>query len=163
MHPASGERKKQGLIYHFNMDAFLKSVPHGDSEYMNMLRQTQAFNEFIHDREAARAEDPSVKLFDEIILSKRNRGHRSFFNKSSINFLSDTSDHLWRSAAATPLPSRAPADNRPVTGRTPGKLDPSLMKEPRSIQGAPNKQQARTKRKPVASMLGLGARSGAEP
>ncbi|PPJ55721.1 hypothetical protein CBER1_08301 [Cercospora berteroae] len=157
MHPASGERKKQGLIYHFNMDQFLKSVPHGDSDYMNMLRQTQAFNEFIHEREATRAEDPSIKLFDEIILSKRNRGHRSFFSKSSTSFLSDTSDHLWRSASAAPPTGRFPGDFKTVTGRTPGKLDPTLMKEPRSIQGAPRLQQAKTKRKPVSSMLGLSS------
>ncbi|KAK4496397.1 hypothetical protein PRZ48_012377 [Zasmidium cellare] len=159
MHPASGERKKQGLIYHFNMDNFLRSVPHGDSEYMNMLRQTQAFNEFISERESTRAEDPSIKLFDEIILSKRNRGRTSLFSKSDTSFLSDTSDHLWRSAAATPPSSRFPGDVRVQSGRTPAKLDPTLMKEPRSIQGAPRLQQARTKRKPVASMLGLSSQT----
>lgn len=157
MHPASGERKKQGLFYHFNMDQFLRSVPHGDSEYMNMLRQTQAFNEFIHERESTRATDPSIQLFDEIILSKRNRGHRSLFSRSDTSFLSDTSDHLYRSAAAMPPTSRTPGDVRTVTGRTPGKLDPTLMKEPRSIQGAPRIQNARTKRKPVSSMLGLSS------
>lgn len=159
MHPASGERKKAGLIYHFNMDHFLRSVPHGDSEYMHMLRQTQAFNEFIHERESTRADDPSIKLFDEIILSKRNRGHRSLFSKSSTSFLSDTSDHLWRSASATPPTSRLPGDRAVVAGRTPAKLDSTLMKEPRSIQGVPRLQQARTKRKPVASMLGLSAQT----
>lgn len=159
MHPASGVSKKQGLIYHFNMDNFLRSVPHGDSEYMHMLRQTQAFNEFISERESTRAEDPSIKLFDEIILSKRNRGRTSLFSKSDTAFLSDTSDHLWRSAAATPPSSRFPGDVRVQSGRTPAKLDPTLMKEPRSIQGAPRLQQARTKRKPVASMLGLSSRT----
>ena len=144
------------------MDQFLRSVPHGDSEYMHMLRQTQAFNEFSHEREATRAEDPSIKLFDEIILSKRNRGKQSFFSKSSTSFLSDTSDHLWRSALATPPTGRVPGDRSVVNGRMPAKLDPTLMKEPRSIQGAPRLQPARTKRKPVASMLGLSAQS-AEP
>lgn len=150
------------MIYHFNMEQFLRSIPHGDSEYMNMLRQTQAFNEFIHEREKSRAEDPSIKLFDEVILSKRNRGRTSFFSKSDTSFLSDTSDHLWRSAAATPPGSRFPGDVKTVAGRAPAKLDPTLMKEPRSIQGAPRLQQARTKRKPVASMLGLSSQS-AEP
>ena len=150
------------MIYHFNMDQFLRSIPHGDSEYMNMLRQTQAFNEFIHEREKNRAEDPSIKLFDEVILSKRNRGRTSFFSKSDTSFLSDTSDHLWRSAVATPPGSRFPGDVKTVAGRAPAKLDPTLMKEPRSIQGAPRLQQARTKRKPVASMLGLSSQS-AEP
>ena len=162
MHPASGERKKVGMFYHFSMDQFLRSVPHGDSEYMHMLRETQAFNEFVHDRETKRAEEPSIKLFDEIILSKRNRGRTSFFSKSDTSFLSDTSDHLWRSAAATLPNARLPADMSNASGRTPAKLEPTLMKEPRSIQGAPRIQQARTKRKPVASMLGLSSQS-AEP
>ncbi|KAF2765716.1 DENN-domain-containing protein [Teratosphaeria nubilosa] len=162
LHPASGERRKQGLFYHFNMEQFLRSVPHGDSEYMNMLRQTQAFNEFIHDREAKRAEDLEVKLFDEIILGKRNRGRTSLFSKSSTSFLSDTSDHLWRSATATPPTSRVPGDRSAVAGRTPNKLDPTLMREPRTIQGAPRVQQVRTKRKPVASMLGMSSQT-AEP
>ena len=159
LHPASGDRRKAGMIYHFGMDQFLKSVPHGDSEYMNMLRETQAFNEFIHERESTRAEDPSIKLFDEIILSKRNRGRTSFFSKSNTSFLTDTSDHLWRSASATPPNTRFPGDSKTASGRTPAKLDPALMKEPRSIQGAPRLQQARTKRKPVASMLGMSAES----
>lgn len=162
LHPASGERRKQGLVYHFNMDQFIKSCPAGDSEYINMLRETQAFNEFIHERESTRAEDPSIKLFDEIILSKRNRSRTSFFSKSNTSFLTDTSDHLWRSASATLPHSRSPGDNQPVTGRMPAKLDPALMKEPRSIQGVPRLQQARTKRKPVASMLGLSSQT-AEP
>ncbi|KAK3714232.1 hypothetical protein LTR37_008034 [Vermiconidia calcicola] len=159
LHPASGERRKAGMVYHFNMDQFLKSVPHGDSEYMQMLRQTQGFNEFIHERESTRAEDPSIKLFDEIILSKRNRGRTSFFSKSNTSFLTDTSDHLWRSASATLPNSRVPGDAKAATGRIPAKLDPALMKEPRSIQGAPRLQQARPKRKAVASMLGLSSQS----
>lgn len=162
MHPASGDRRKAGLFYHFNEDQFMKSLPHGDSEYMLMIRQTQMFSEFIHEREATRAEDPSIKLFDEIILSKRNRGRTSLFNKSNVSFLTDTSDHLWRSAAAAPPTSRLPSDMSTVLGRMPAKLDPTLMKEPRSIQGAPRIGQARTKRKPVASMLGLSAQT-AEP
>ncbi|KAK5110727.1 hypothetical protein LTR62_005604 [Meristemomyces frigidus] len=163
LHPASSERRKAGLIYHFNMEQFLRSVPHGDSEYMNLLRQTQSFNEFIHEREAHRAEDPSIKLFDEIILSKRNRGKTAFFSsKSTTNFLSDTSDHLWRSALATPPTSRVPGDRAVVTGRTPSRLEPGLMKEPRSIQGAPRVQQMRAKRKPVASMLGLASQSAGD-
>ena len=143
------------MAYHFNMDQFLKSVPHGDSEYMHMLRETQGFNEFIHERESTRAEDPSIKLFDEIILSKRNRGRTSLFSKSNTSFLSDTSDHLWRSASATPPNSRFPGDAKAASGRIPAKLEPTLMKEPRSIQGAPRLQHAKTKRKPVASMLGV--------
>lgn len=159
MLPATGDSKKAGMKYHFNMDQFLKSVPHGDSEYMHMLRQTQSFNEFIHERESIGADDPRIKLFDEIILSKRNRGHKSLFSKSNTNFLSDKSDHIWHTAAATPPASRFPGDIRSVSSRTPAKLDITLMKEPRAISGVPRVGQARTQRKPVPSMLGLTAQS----
>jgi hypothetical protein len=150
------------MLYHFNMDQFLKSCPAADHEYMAMLRETQMFNEFIHERESTRAEDPSIKLFDEIIASKRNRSRTGFFSKSTTSFLTDTSDHLWRSASATLPASRSPGDVKTSSGRVPAKLDPALMKEPRVVQGVPRLQAARTKRKPVASMLGLSSQS-AEP
>ncbi|KAK5005020.1 hypothetical protein LTR28_008214 [Elasticomyces elasticus] len=141
------------------MEGFMKGIPHENAEYLSMLRQTQAFNEFIHERESTRPDDPTIKLFDEVILSKKNRGRTSLFSKSSTNFLSDTSDHLWRSAAATPPNSRFPGDYRQVVSRIPAKLDPSLMKEPRMIQGVPRIPQARTKRKPIPSMLGLNGQT----
>jgi hypothetical protein len=128
------------------------------------------FNEFIHERESARADDPAIKLFDEVILSKRNRGRSSFFHKSRADFLTDTSDHLWRTAAATPPNSRFPGDYRAVISRSecfshsmptstdeckvPAKLDPTLMKEPRVIQGVPRIPVAKARRRPVPSMLG---------
>ncbi|PNS19437.1 DENN domain-containing protein [Sphaceloma murrayae] len=155
LHNASGERRKSGLLYHFNLDAFIKSCPGDQAEYVEMLRETVAFNEFIHEREMKRSEDPAIKLFDEIILSKRNRGKSSLFTKSDTTFLSDCSDHLWRSAAATPPSSRFPGDYRQIVSRIPAKLDPSLMKEPRANQGAPRIPKARTQRKPIPSMLGL--------
>lgn len=167
MQPATSDGKKAGMKYHFNMDQFLKSVPHGDSEYMHMLRQTQSFNEFIHEREVLHADaDPAVQLFDEIILSKRNRGPKSLFSKSNTSFLSDKADHLWHTAAATPPASssnRVPGGDlraaAATTARTPAKLDVTLMKEPRAISGVPRAGQARTQRKPVPSMLGLAAQS----
>lgn len=43
-----------------------------------------------------------MALFDEIVLSKRNRGRSSIFSgRSTTDFLSDTSNHLWRTASAT--------------------------------------------------------------
>jgi hypothetical protein len=65
------------------MEDFLKSMPHENALYIQMLEQTQAFSEFIHDRESKKATDPSVKLFDEVILSKKNRGKTGFFSRSS--------------------------------------------------------------------------------
>ncbi|KAL1639766.1 hypothetical protein SLS58_007664 [Diplodia intermedia] len=150
----SSDQKKSGLLYSFNMDGFLKSMPSENQEYFAMLRETQAFNEFIHERESTRSDDPSVKLFDQIILSKKNRGRTSFFSKSSTDFLNDTTDHLWRSAVATPPSARFPGDYRAVVSRQPAKLDPTLMKEPRVIQGVPRVPQQKAKRKPIPSMIG---------
>ncbi|KAF2635986.1 dDENN domain-containing protein [Massarina eburnea CBS 473.64] len=151
---ASGDQKKSGLIYHFKMDEFLKSMPNENMQYMQMLQQTQGLNEFIHERESTRGDDPSIKIFDEIILAKRNRGGGGFFRKTRGNFLADTTDHLWRTASATPPNSRFPGDYRAIVSRIPAKLDPTLMKEPRVIQGVPRVPQAKARRKPIPSMLG---------
>lgn len=76
------------------------------------------FNEFIHERETTRSDDPSIRLFDEIILAKRNRGKSSFFSRARTDFLSDTNDHLWRTAAANPPSSRFPGDYRQIVSRS---------------------------------------------
>ena len=133
MSPPNKEQKKSGLLYGFNMIGFLKSLPQENAEYMQVLQQTQGkhyseydmyllriclgFNEFIHEREAKPASDPSVMLFDQMILSKRNRGRASMFSKSKTDFLSDTYDHLWRTAAATPPKGRIPGDVRAIITR----------------------------------------------
>ncbi|KAI9680578.1 MAG: hypothetical protein M1817_004018 [Caeruleum heppii] len=172
--PAAGDQKKAGKLYSFNMDGFLKSMPRENTEYMQMMRQTQGqyalsflddlllkrvfapgFNEFIHERETKKPSDPAIILFDQIILAKKNRGKTSLLSKSKTSFLQDSADHLWRSAAATPPSSRFPGDYRQVTSRIPAKLDPALMKEPRVIQGAPRITTTKTRRKPIPSMLGL--------
>lgn len=51
MRPATGDQKKAGMTYSFQMDAFLKSLPHEHAEYMILLQQTQG--EFDHDRRYA--------------------------------------------------------------------------------------------------------------
>jgi hypothetical protein len=123
-------------------------------------------------------DDPTIKLFDEVILAKRNRGKSSFFYKSKVDFLSDTTDHLWRTASATPPNSRFPGDYRSVISRStssaplqpnianmitvPAKLDPTLMKEPRVIQGVPRVPQGKARRKPIPSMLGPNGSSPPE-
>lgn len=152
--PATGERKKSGMLYQFKMDEFVKSLPSENVAYITSLQQTQAFNEFIHERESMRADDPKIKLFDEVILAKRNRGKSSFFYKQRADFLSDTTDHLWRTASATPPSSRFPGDYRTIISRIPAKLDPTLMKEPRVIQGVPRIPATKARRKPIPSMLG---------
>ena len=142
------------MFYRFDMEGFLKSLPHETADYMTTLRDTQCFNEFIHECETHKADDPSIKLFDQIILSKKNRGRTSIFSKASTDFLSDTSDHLWRTAQANPPSSRFPGDYRQVISRIPAKLDSTLMKEPRVILGVPRVPQIKAKRKPIASTLG---------
>lgn len=86
-------------------------------DVMCLLNTYIGFNEFIHEREAKPANDPSIMLFDQMILSKRNRGRASMFSKSKTDFLSDTYDHLWRTAAATPPKGRIPGDVRAIITR----------------------------------------------
>ncbi|OGE50460.1 hypothetical protein PENARI_c017G04047 [Penicillium arizonense] len=162
--PATGEKKKSGMYYTFNMEAFMKSLPSEHAEYIAILQQTQGFNEFISDRErtSPKSKDPRMALFDEIVLSKRNRGRTSIFSgRSTTDFLSDTSNHLWRTANATFFPpsSRSQqnlsADYSRVVTRAPAKLDESLMTEPRMIHGAPrvSKTANTARRKPLPKLM----------
>lgn len=125
-----------------------------------------AFNEFIHQRETHRSDDPMIRLFDEIILAKKNRGKAHFFSsKSSTSFLSDTSNHLWVSAAVPTPSAKFPegSNYQSIISRTPAKLDPTLMKEPRVIQGVPRVEKGGNiwgnRRKPVSSMVAADKRS----
>lgn len=96
----SADGKKAGKLYRFNMEGFLKSMPQENSNYIQMLEQTQMFSEFIHDRESKPATDPKIKLFDEIIQGKKNRGKTGFFSRSKPSYLQDTTEHLWRTSSA---------------------------------------------------------------
>jgi hypothetical protein len=60
-----------------------------------------AFNEWIHDRETKLPSDPSIILFDQIILAKKNRGRTGFFSKSS----------KWLRASLIPNASSASSTN----------------------------------------------------
>jgi hypothetical protein len=119
-----------------------------------------AFNEFIHERETTPSNAPQIQLFDSIILAKKSRGGRAFFSSKSNkpSFIEDISNHLWRSAAVPSPNSKFPGDYRSVVSRIPAQLDPTLMREPRSIQGAPRIEMPgkRVGRKAVPSMLGVG-------
>ena len=129
--------------------------------FPKLTSHTAAFNEFIHEREVTRPADPSVRLFDEIILAKKNRGfsRASFFAKSSTSFLDDISDHLWRSAAVPTPTGHFKGEYRSVICRIPAKLDPALMREPRVISGVPRVEKTgKVGRKAVPSLLGAGAR-----
>ncbi|KAI9734756.1 MAG: hypothetical protein M1818_006743 [Claussenomyces sp. TS43310] len=178
-------QKAARQLYGFDLEGFIHTLPQDQGEYLTMLKQTQgmaltpfnhgrrtdtlvassmltraAFNEFISHRELTRPSDPSIRLFDEIILAKRNRGfsRSSFFSKSATNFLDDTSDHLWRSAAVPSPSGNFKGEYKSVICRIPASLDPNLMREPRVINGVPRieKGEVPRRRKAVPSMLGLG-------
>ncbi|KAK4867397.1 hypothetical protein LT330_000907 [Penicillium expansum] len=162
--PASGDKKKSGMYYNFNMEAFMKSLPSEHAEYIAILQQTQGFNEFISDRERTnpKSKDPRMTLFDEIVLSKRNRGRTSIFSsRSTTDFLSDTSNHLWRTANATFFTPTSRSqqnlsvDYGRVPTRAPANLDTSLMAEPRMIHGAPrvSKTANTARRKPLPKLM----------
>ncbi|KJZ80414.1 hypothetical protein HIM_00264 [Hirsutella minnesotensis 3608] len=183
----SKQQKTNGQLFAFDMDGFIKGLPYDQQDYATMLRDTQAFNEFIHMRETTPPTDPTIRLFDEIIMAKKARGRpglqsglsrlstirashgapgsswnmappsRPAANKPP-SFLTDTSDHIWRTASVT-LPKGAfPGEYRSVVTRVPSRLDRSLMREPRTIQGVPRVEQRGTRglvRKQVPSMLGM--------
>ncbi|KOS40713.1 hypothetical protein ACN38_g8435 [Penicillium nordicum] len=162
--PASSDKKKSGMYYNFNIEAFMKSLPSEHAEYITVLQQTQGFNEFISDRERTnpKSKDPRMTLFDEIVLSKRNRGRTSIFSgRSTTDFLSDTSNHLWRTANATSFTPNSRSqqnlsgDYGRVPTRAPANLDTSLMTEPRMIHGAPrvSKTANTARRKPLPKMM----------
>jgi len=39
--PAASDQKKAGMLYRFNIDGFMKSLPHENAEYIAMMQQTQ--------------------------------------------------------------------------------------------------------------------------
>ncbi|WKT40977.1 hypothetical protein QSH57_005783 [Fusarium oxysporum f. sp. vasinfectum] len=181
----SKQQKANGQLYAFDMDGFIKSLPHDQHDYATMMRETQCFNEFIHDREMQPANNASIRVFDEIIMAKKARGRsglstglsrlstirashgastyggyappRGSSNSKIPAWLGDTSDHIWRTASV-PLPKgNFPGEYRTVVTRTPARLDRSLMREPRSIQGMPRVEGRGARgliRKQVPSMLG---------
>ncbi|KKA28758.1 hypothetical protein TD95_004790 [Thielaviopsis punctulata] len=183
----SKDQRNRGQLYAFDFDGFIKSLPFEQQEYAVMLRGTQAFNEFIHERERTPAADPAIRLFDEIILAKKGRGRpglstglsrlsvlRASHGVSSNgtgagpasrnatripSFLGDTSDHIWRTASVTASHAKFPGDYHSVVTRMPAKLDATLMNQPRTIQGAPraDKRAKGIGRKQVASMIGISA------
>lgn len=122
-------------------------------------------------------------MFDEILVAKKSRGRTAGISSglsrlSTIRashgvsnsfpgvpssrsraptFLTNTTDHIWRTASV-PVPSaKFNGEYRAVTTRIPAKLDPTLMKEPRAIQGVPRPEQRKrgVMRKQVPSMMGF--------
>ena len=44
LQPPSRDQKKSGMLYGFHMDGFLRSLPHENADYMQVLRQTQGMS-----------------------------------------------------------------------------------------------------------------------
>ncbi|TQS31835.1 hypothetical protein Golomagni_07873, partial [Golovinomyces magnicellulatus] len=121
----SRQQKSNGQMFSFDMDGYIKNLPYDQQEYSTMMRDTQLFNEFIHDRELQPPADPAIRLFDEVIMAKKARGRpgiqSSLSRLSSIRishgasanafglappsrnagssktsaYLGDSSDHIW--------------------------------------------------------------------
>lgn len=183
MQPASSQKKKLGSVYTFDQAAFTKSLPPDHAAYMEMLQQTQAWNEFIMDREE-KASTPAIALFDAIIMAKRGRAggllrsslpniglnRKSFVPRSPsgrtrTDILSDTSLHQWR-IVATPASSERPdlgtaakgRDYHTIITRTPAKLEEGLFKQEEKVPDLPTIAVPKKSRLsiPNGRMNGLG-------
>ncbi|KIW63177.1 hypothetical protein PV04_10043 [Phialophora macrospora] len=180
MHPATVQKRKQGSIFTFDSSAFIKSLPPDHAAYMEMLQQTQAWNEFIMDREE-KSSKPSIALFDAIIMAKRGRaGLRSSlpsigFNRRSFSplstsgpmradILSDTSQHQWR-IVSVPSSSERPAlgqaakgrDYHTIITRKPAKLEAGLFKQEEKLPDLPTIPRKKSRMSVLTGKLnGLG-------
>ena len=160
MQPAPVQKRKLGAAYSFDHDSYVKSLPPDHAAYIEMLHQTQAWNEFIMDREE-KTSTPSIALFDAIITAKRGRAgfrssvanlalNRRSFSPRSPNFgigadiLSDTSQHQWR-IVSVPSSSERPElgsaakgrDYHSIITRTPAKLEEGLFKQEEKVPDLP--------------------------
>jgi len=158
------QQQKRGALYSFDYESFIRSLPMDQAAYIGMLKETQAFNEFIAQREQhSPSSSPSVALFDAMIMAKRNRSGRlrssipSFGlrrnpftarppprSPSSTDVLSDTSSHQWRIIATPASAERAELgaaakgrDYHDIVTRIPAKLEDGLMKQEEKLPDLP--------------------------
>lgn len=81
---AVGQRNSSETQFNFKVSGFVRSSSRDTNPYLEMLSETQAFNEFIMERCIKSADDPEIALFDQIIIAKRNRGRHGLFGKHCI-------------------------------------------------------------------------------
>lgn len=154
MLPADTAQSKLGLREKLNVDAWIRSLPPDHGEYMDFLKQTQAFDEFVSVRET---KDPAaishVMLFDALMTARRARtknvrssivmslsGRNPFAGRSHsggvpAEYLSDTSTHLWKPVSTPKTSDKAELSVTALKGReylkivsrTPGKLEDVLF------------------------------------
>lgn len=151
--PADLIQRKSGMLHKFNADAWIRSLSPDHAEYMNVLRQTQAFDTFVYERETSAPNDlDSIKLFDALVAAKKGRtkgvrssiavslsGRNPFAGKAlngveSAAYLADESSHTWRivktphsSNKADLGPAGKNRDYRKIVSRTPAKLEDDLF------------------------------------
>ena len=186
MQPALPTQKRRpGPTLTFDHETFIKTLPPDHAAYMEMLHQTQAWNEFIMDREE-QPPKPSIALFDAIIAAKRRRaGLRSSlsnmasFNRRSFSpravvpptslradVLSDTSQHQWR-IVAVPSSSARPdlgaaatrgRDYHTIITRKPAKLEEELFRQEEKVPDLPSIPNPKKSRMSVLNtkLNGLG-------
>lgn len=157
-----------------NIDAWFRSLNPEHAAYMELLRQTQMFNEFVAEREelgtgtSPEAND-SIRLFDALLLAKKgrsgkmrsglgmgmsslSRGRIPFGRSVSsgpafgsgvgpLDFLSDTSGHIWRLVSfaigserldITSDNDSEERDYHTIVTRTPAKLEEVFLRKARA-------------------------------
>lgn len=83
--PAEGRAPSDERIFNFKLQSFLRNASRDTVVYLEMLSDTQAFNEFIMERCLKSPDEPEIALFDQIILAKRNRRRPGLFQKQRIH------------------------------------------------------------------------------
>ena len=83
-------KSSDGKLFNFNLSAFIRTSPRDTAPYLEMLSETQAFNEFIMERCVKSPDDPEIALFDQILIAKRNRGRHGLFGGKQRNPLSQS-------------------------------------------------------------------------
>lgn len=154
--PADAVQSRLGLLQKFEVDSWIRTLPPEHAEYMEMLKDTQSFDEFINERETTKLSlSDSVTLFDAIMAAKKTRtkgvrstiaaslsGRNPFAGRSQsggipAEYLSDTSNHIWRVVSTPHSSEKAELGNaakgreyRKIISRTPGKLEDDLFDPP---------------------------------
>lgn len=161
MTPLPAKDRKEGNLYKFSYENFLRSLPVDVAEYIQKMEQTQGFHQFIYHRETHRSNDPSVLLFDQVILAKRNRGKSSLFSKSSTSFLYDdarTRRHVASVDITTTNDARLGGVSVP-SNRIPSRLEPGLLRQPQEVESIKEESSGRLEKKKSSNglqTLGLG-------
>ncbi|BFZ61804.1 hypothetical protein YB2330_002880 [Saitoella coloradoensis] len=138
-----------GAVFTFDQEGFVRSVPKDHGQYLNMLLETQAFSEFIHERCHKMPDDPEVMLFEQVIMTKKNRGRTGLKlglfrgKRGDTAFLNGRSGSAQVQTRPAPVPQGDGWDRTEAQiGRTPDRLEKGLL-----VPGLLD--QTRPKRRPV--------------